>query len=387
MKVKVFLILAGVAALHLLLIAGFAVSGGCKGPEVLGERKYIPAKVPADKTADATAVTTPEKVSVATSEKMAPVKKSTPPPVVPDLVPDKAPTNINPAPIHKATGDSYKVQSGDTLSKIAKTHGVSVSALAAANNISTSKMLKVGQPLVIPGAGTVVATHEPAKKAAKPAAKKEAKATKKDVDAKDAKKEKTDKDSAKTDEKAVEKTDAAATDAKDSYTVKKGDSIPLIAKKLHVKASDLRKANNLKETSKLAVGQKLTVPAAKKSAEGDVAEKGDDAAKAKTENVDDMVNQVPAATPAADSATTKPAGPAAPAKAGAVGADAAKTAPVAAVPSTSKEAVEVDKATTVEAFAQKYGVKVDDIKKLNPDLPKDGKLTVGKIIIIPSPAN
>ncbi len=387
MKVKVFLILAGVAALHLLLIAGFAVSGGCKGPEVLGERKYIPAKVPADKTADAAAVTTPDKVSVAASEKMAPVKKSTPPPVMPDLVPDKTPVNINPAPIQKATGGSYKVQSGDTLSKIAKTHGVSVSALAAANNISTSKMLKIGQPLVIPGAGAVVATHEPAKKAAKPAAKKEAKPVKKDT--KEVKKE-GDKDSTKTDEKAVEKTDGAtvaSTDAKDSYTVKKGDSVPLIAKKLHVKASDLRKANNLKETSKLAIGQKLTVPAAKKSADTDVAEKGDDAAKAKTENVDDMVSQVPAATPVVDSAATKPAGPATPAKVGTAGADVAKTAPVAAVPSTSKEAVEVDKATTVEAFAQKYGVKVDDVKKLNPDLPKDGKLTVGKIIIIPSPAN
>jgi LysM repeat protein len=378
-KVKVFVILAGVAALHLLLIAGFAVSGGCKGPEVFAERKYIPAKVATDKPADAAAVPA-EKVSVSTAEKMPAVKKSTPalvPDKAPVMVPDKAPAVTVP-PVHK-TGDTYKVQNGDSLSKIAKTHGVSVAALAASNNIESTKMLKIGQTLVIPAPGSSTAVHETKK--AKPAVKKDAKPAAK-KDSKDAKKD-GEKDSAKPEEKSAEKTDAAATDAaKDSYVVKKGDSVPLIAKKLHVKASDLRKANNLKETSKLTPGQKLVVPVANKAGEADKED-----AKTK-ESTDDIVNNVPSAGAAVDAAApaVKPAAPA-------VGPAAApatdtKTAPAAASNSPAgKEAVEVDKATTIEAFAQKYGVKVEDIKKLNPDLAKDGKLTVGKIVIIPAPAN
>jgi LysM repeat protein len=44
---------------------------------------------------------------------------------------------------------SYTVKSGDTLTKIAKAHGVKVKALQTANNLSTTK-IKVGEKLVIP---------------------------------------------------------------------------------------------------------------------------------------------------------------------------------------------------------------------------------------------
>jgi len=43
----------------------------------------------------------------------------------------------------------YTVKSGDTLSKIAKAHGVTVKALESENNLSTTK-IKVGQKLKIP---------------------------------------------------------------------------------------------------------------------------------------------------------------------------------------------------------------------------------------------
>jgi LysM repeat protein len=45
---------------------------------------------------------------------------------------------------------TYVVRSGDTLFKIAKTHGVSAKALRGANNLRTDQ-IKVGQKLVIPG--------------------------------------------------------------------------------------------------------------------------------------------------------------------------------------------------------------------------------------------
>ena len=44
------------------------------------------------------------------------------------------------------------------------------------------------------------------------------------------------------------------------YTVKKGDSLGKIAKKLHVSLADLCKANNLKKTDKAVTGKKLVIP-------------------------------------------------------------------------------------------------------------------------------
>jgi len=45
----------------------------------------------------------------------------------------------------------YTVKSGDTLGKIAKKHGVSVTALVKSNNISNPNLIHIGQVLVIPG--------------------------------------------------------------------------------------------------------------------------------------------------------------------------------------------------------------------------------------------
>ncbi|WP_161784940.1 LysM peptidoglycan-binding domain-containing M23 family metallopeptidase [Hoeflea sp. BAL378] len=59
------------------------------------------------------------------------------------------------APNSKADGaakDAYTVASGDTLSKIARKHGVSVDALKQANSLTTAN-IRIGQSLVIPAAG------------------------------------------------------------------------------------------------------------------------------------------------------------------------------------------------------------------------------------------
>jgi LysM repeat protein len=47
---------------------------------------------------------------------------------------------------------TYTVKTGDTLGAIAKEHGVKVGAIAAANNITDPRKLRVGQELKIPGA-------------------------------------------------------------------------------------------------------------------------------------------------------------------------------------------------------------------------------------------
>ncbi len=49
----------------------------------------------------------------------------------------------------QGSGQIYVVKSGDTLTKIAATHGTTVKALRAANTLKTDK-IKVGQKLKIP---------------------------------------------------------------------------------------------------------------------------------------------------------------------------------------------------------------------------------------------
>ena len=63
-----------------------------------------------------------------------------------------APEREQPAPEPAVDGATYVVQPGDSLSRIASRHGVSVSALASANNISDPDRISVGDELVIPGA-------------------------------------------------------------------------------------------------------------------------------------------------------------------------------------------------------------------------------------------
>ncbi|MCY7832278.1 N-acetylmuramoyl-L-alanine amidase [Bacillus spizizenii] len=56
--------------------------------------------------------------------------------------------------VKKASGDTYTVKKGDTLSAIAKEHGVSVSNLQSWNNIKDPNKIKVGQKLNLEGSST-----------------------------------------------------------------------------------------------------------------------------------------------------------------------------------------------------------------------------------------
>lgn len=374
MKVKVFLILVGVAALHLLLIAGFAITGGCKGPEIFADRKYIPVEGGAAPAAAAEAKPEVKAEVVKPEVKQEAVKPLPDMPVEKPVVPAKHGKEI-------AAGSTYTVQSGDTLGKIAKKAGVSVSALAAANNMTVQKPLKIGQTLTVPGGSAVASsTSEETKK---PVHKKKTEA-KKDAAAKtgkDAKKE----DTAKKDDTKAEATkDAAAASAdSSSYTVKHGENIWTIAKKLKVKATDLAKANNISTKATLKTGQKLVVPGAAKkdtaTAEAADSKKADAA-------TDDILKGVtdPTAKPVDPTAKPVDSTTAAPADAKAAPGSATAAPAAAVAPIGKTDTVEVSKDIEIGKFAQQYGIKIDDIKKLNNDLPKDGILKAGKIIIIPS---
>ncbi|MCY8051718.1 N-acetylmuramoyl-L-alanine amidase [Bacillus spizizenii] len=56
--------------------------------------------------------------------------------------------------VKKASGDTYTVKKGDTLSAIAKKHGVSVANLQSWNNIKDPNKISVGQKLRLEGSST-----------------------------------------------------------------------------------------------------------------------------------------------------------------------------------------------------------------------------------------
>ncbi len=119
---------------------------------------------------------------------------------------------------------TYKVKSGDSLSKIAKEQGTTVTKLKAANDLKSDR-LSIGQTLVIPD-GTVTTVKTTA----------------------------TSSDTVKT-------TTAASpiVVSGDVYEVKSGDYLDAIAKAHGVTAKNLMEWNNISDPTKLQIGQKLVV--------------------------------------------------------------------------------------------------------------------------------
>lgn len=74
-------------------------------------------------------------------------------PAQPQPAPGPAPSQ--PAQPAVSAAGTYTVQSGDTLSKIARQFASTVAAIAAANNIANPGLIRVGQVLIIPQAASV----------------------------------------------------------------------------------------------------------------------------------------------------------------------------------------------------------------------------------------
>ena len=138
------------------------------------------------------------------------------PPMVASNSPVAPPPVVVQPPV-APSGTEYVVVHGDTLAKIAKKNGVSLSALKAANPGVEPTKLKIGQKLAIPAGGTA------------PAA-------------------------------------SGASIAPDTgmggetYTVKSGDSLTKIAKAHGTTVKAIKAENNL-NTDHIKVGQKLKIPA------------------------------------------------------------------------------------------------------------------------------
>jgi LysM repeat protein len=108
------------------------------------------AETPAAGQQTATVAVTPTSTATPT---LPPSPTATPVPPTATL-PPPAPSAT---PAAGGTANTYRIQSGDTLSGVAQRFNVSLEALLAANRITANTTLRIGQVLVIPGAGGVPA--------------------------------------------------------------------------------------------------------------------------------------------------------------------------------------------------------------------------------------
>ena len=320
------------AASAVAVVGGVLVLAGCQSSKVMDNRTYLPA-ASADKEmigcgqeAETPAV---QELPVAQTASAAPVAASEFPMFSNDLPPAK------PAVSAAKTAGTYVVCKGDTLSEIALRHHVRLTNLLAANGLEMKDAARIrpGQKLVIPAGGTFV-------KAAKKAG------------------------SAKT-AKTVRAEKSAAVDGNGStYTVRRGDNIPKIARRLHVKASDLMAVNNLDEaaTRRLQIGQKLVIPGKNAAPAVPVAavESGApvEAAPAEAAPAEAApAEAAPAETAPAETAPAEAApAEAAPAEAGASSADAAL------IPSVMER---LDASVKVGDYIRSKGMTLEQFKSLN----------------------
>jgi LysM repeat protein len=137
----------------------------------------------------------------------------TPPPLTNPVVPPVAPPPVVVVPPTPPSATEYVIVKGDSFSKIAHDHGITVKALETANPGLDPAKLQIGKKLQLP-APTITASGA---------------------------------------------TTATVADSADTYTVKSGDSLFKIAHDHSITIKALRAANDLK-TDKIKVGQKLKLP-------------------------------------------------------------------------------------------------------------------------------
>lgn len=102
--------------------------------------------------------------------------------------------------VSRGAAQVYRVRSGDTLWGLAERHGISVYELAAANGLNSESQLYVGQPLDLPGGGSI------------------------------------------------------------THTVRQGESVISISKQYGVRVEEVLRVNNINNPDFVRIGQTLTIP-------------------------------------------------------------------------------------------------------------------------------
>ena len=172
--------------------------------------------------------------------------------------------------VKKASGGSYVVRAGDSLSKIAANHGIRTADLKAANSLTSDRIL-VGQTLALPGGSKKAAAPSVAKSPSKPKAPAAEKSAPKmemikiaPVSAASMQKPKEQVEE-KVEEPVVPEVSAPSTsepvdDGTFPYTVQDGETLKDISKAFIVSLEDILKVNNLTHESQIQPGMKIKIP-------------------------------------------------------------------------------------------------------------------------------
>jgi len=126
------------------------------------------------------------------------------------------------AAVHPAHGTTIIVGTGDTLEVLARRYNVTPAAILQANGYKGPRVLSPGQQLIIPHPGAVAAAPTTSVAATRPA--------------------------------------AVAAAASSVHVVNHGDTLMGIARRNHISAAELARANGLEPGAKLRIGMKLNVP-------------------------------------------------------------------------------------------------------------------------------
>ena len=82
--------------------------------------------------------------------------------IIGEATPTTAPSAASTeASSHAANGNTHLVARGETLTSIAKMHGVTVSELQKLNHIENDRKLQIGQTIMIPGSPTPASSPSP----------------------------------------------------------------------------------------------------------------------------------------------------------------------------------------------------------------------------------
>jgi len=305
-------------------------------PVLLGPRAVVPPPYgePAPAKPDTAEVAPPTAPAMPAAPELAVITPVEPP----------KPKSVDLPPPVKSELLTYKLKKNETLWDVSLMYGVTVQEIMAVNKIKAGdeRRLKVGTALRIPPGGRFI----PPEKRPKIKPRKQKKGP-------------------KAAGKAPAKQAAVAPPPPDGkYSVKKGDSLWLIARRFGTTSDAIRSLNNL-ASDVLQVNQVLVIPKSDKTPAKPVPAKAKPAA-----------GKPAAGKPAAG----KPAGE--PAKAAAAKAPAGK-APASALPFPKVLEHTVGEGETLEIIAEMYDTKVEHIRTANPTIKTNADLKVNMKIRVP----
>lgn len=410
MKGKILLILSTVAVLH-LFVGGLVLTGGCETVEddPMPPGAYVPTPAPDAAQPDINAVSQsgeetivyvqePDDVITLSNETESVVSTELPEP--PQEEPQtKSVKGTAPVVDSEAELMKYTVQRGDTLSGIALAYGVKVNALASYNKIAKKDFIRVGQVLTIPPGGKAVPSEvkRAVSKGSSSAAKNDRSAAKKTLSSA----------TAGSSRKAV-----MPIPADGIYVVQKNDSFYKIGAKFGVKAADIAAVNNLPLEKPLQIGQKLTIPqpgAVRKALPAETVKSNASSVETKAassaENSsaapqsgsssdltspDALMQEIPlpdeatiVPTPAESAASSSSDASAVSSSSGGNASGASSAAVVEEEEASTHFSVTLEEDSTLAKVAEKYFCSLEDLRKLNPQLPENGTIRAGTVIKMP----